>query len=157
MASIDYNMIYQSFYTKVEAFDFLELDENTVQEFLCNWIHASVRPIYIRNIFSSVSFDDDIMRLTYEMRYPREDFEDEDFVIEILALGMGIQWLSPKVNSLVNLRQMYASKEEKYYSQSTHLAELKDLLSSWKKEQRRMIADRGYIHNAYVNMEELTT
>lgn len=157
MASIDYNMIYQSFYMKVEAYDFLEMDDNTAQEFLCNWIHAAVRPSYIRRLFSSIKFDDDIMRLSYEMRYPMGDEEDEDFVIELLALGMGINWLSPKVNSLINLRSIYASKEEKVFSPAQTLNSYKALLDSWKKEQRRMIADRGYIHNAYVNMEDLTT
>ncbi len=157
MASIDYNMIYQSFYMKVEAYDFLEMDDNTAQEFLCNWIHAAVRPSYIRRLFSSIKFDDDIMRLSYEMRYPMSDEEDEDFVIELLALGMGINWLSPKVNSLINLRSVYASKEEKVFSPAQTLNSYKALLDSWKKEQRRMIADRGYIHNAYVNMEDLTT
>lgn len=157
MASIDYNEIYQSFYMKVEAYDFLEMDDNTAQEFLCNWIHAAVRPSYIRRLFSSIKFDDDIMRLSYEMRYPMSDEEDEDFVIELLALGMGINWLSPKVNSLINLRSVYASKEEKVFSPAQTLNSYKALLDSWKKEQRRMIADRGYIHNAYVNMEDLTT
>lgn len=157
MASIDYNEIYQSFYMKVEAYDFLEMDDNTAQEFLCNWIHAAVRPSYIRRLFSSIKFDDDIMRLSYEMRYPMSDEEDEDFVIELLALGMSINWLSPKVNSLINLRSVYASKEEKVFSPAQTLNSYKALLDSWKKEQRRMIADRGYIHNAYVNMEDLTT
>ena len=90
------------------------------------------------------------------MRNPREDAEDEDFVIEILALGMGINWLSPKVNTIIHLRQTYGSKEEKYYSEAQHLTATKELLDSWKKEQRRMISDRGWIHNAYVNGEELT-
>lgn len=156
MASIDYSAIYQSFYSKVEAFDFLELDDNTVYEFLCNWIHAAVRPVYVRRLFSSISFDDDIMRLTYEMRNPMGESEDEDFVIELLALGIGINWLSPKINSLVNLRSVYASKEEKIFSPAQTLTAYKNLLDSWKKEQRRMIGDRGYIHNAYVNGEDLT-
>lgn len=157
MTSIDYNDVYQSFYLKVEAYDFLELDDNIIHEFLCSWIHASVRPPYIRKLFSSISFDDDIMRLTYEMSYPLGDEEDKDFVIELLALGMGISWLTPKVNTITHLRQTYGSKEEKYYSEAQHLVATENLLSSWKKEQRRMIGDRGWIHNAYVNGEDLTT
>ena len=156
MASIDYNDIYQSFYLKVEAYDFLEMDDNIVQELLCNWVHASARPPYIRRLFSSLSFDDDIMRLTYELKTTTNDTEDEDFVIELLALGLGINWLSPKVNSLVNLRSVYASKEEKVFSPAQTLNSYKSLLDSWKKEQRRMIGDRGYIYNAYVNGEDLT-
>ncbi len=157
MASIDYNTVYQSFYPKVEAFDFLELDDHTVHEFLCDWIHGAVRPTYIRQLFDSVKFDDDVMRFTYEMSYPMDENADEDFVIELLALGLGIQWLTPQLNSSINLRQVYSSKEEKWYSQSQQISAMQSLLSSWKKEQRRMICDRGYIHNAYVNGVKLTT
>lgn len=157
MASIDYNAVFQSFYSKVEAFDFLELDEATVYDFLCNWIHTAVRPTYIRHLFSSIKFDDDVMRLTYEISNPLGDEEDKDFVIELLALGIGIQWLTPQVNSAINLRQVYGSKEEKFYSQSQQITALQNLLSFWKKEQRRMICDRGYIHNDYVNGVDLIT
>lgn len=169
MTSIDYNAVYQSFYMKVEAYDFLELDDDTANEFLCNWLHASVRPPYVRRIFSSLTLDDEEEVITYEMKYPLAedpvvdeegeivyvDTVDEDYVTEILALGMGIQWLTPKVNSLINLRSVYASKEEKMFSPAQTLNSYKALLDSWKKEQRRMISDRGYMHNPYVNMENL--
>lgn len=157
MASIDYNSIYQGFYLRAEAYDFLDLDENEVHEFLCNWLHASIRPPYIRRLFSAITFDDDVMRLTYELKRPVEEGEDEDFVIELLVIGLLIEWLSPKVQSMTNIMQMYGSKEEKWYSQAQHLSTLQSLLLSLKKERRRMIGDRGYIYNAYVAGEDLTT
>ena len=157
MTSIDYNIIFQSFYSRLEAFDFLQMDDFTVNEFLCNWIHDAVRPPYIRRLFKSVVFDDDIMRLSYEMnRSSGSDDEDKDFVVELLALGMGIGWLTPKVNSLLHLRQMYGSKEERFFSEAQHLTATKELLDSWKKDQRRMISDRGWIYNAYVQGEDLS-
>lgn len=113
MASIDYNTVYQGFYLRAEAYDFLELDDNTVHEFLCNWLHASVRPTYIRRLFSSVTFDDDVMRFSYELKRPVEEGEDEDFVTELLVIGLLIEWLSPKVQSVTNTLQMFGSKEEK--------------------------------------------
>lgn len=156
MASIDYNTVYQGFYLRVEAYDFLELDDNTVHEFMCNWLHASVRPTYVRRLFSSITFDDDVMRLSYELKRPVEDSEDEDFVVELFVIGMLIEWLSPKVQSITNITQMYGSKEEKWYSQAQHLSTIQALLTSLKKERRRMIGDRGYIYNAYVAGEELS-
>jgi hypothetical protein len=87
------------------------------------------------------------------MKYSIDEFTDEEFVIEVLALGTAIAWLEPKINSLTNVAQFFGSKEEKFYSQSAHLSELKGLLSDLKKQQRRMIADRGYVWNTYVDGE----
>ena len=151
MTSIDYNEIYQRFYTKVEAYDFLNLDEYTVNDFLCNWLHSSLSEPYIRQLFSSVVFDDDIMRLSYEMTNVHNEEMDRDFVIEILALGIAIKWMEPKVKSVLNTSNFYGSKEERTYSPASHLKQLQDTFSIMKKEQRRMIADRGYIKNAYTD------
>jgi hypothetical protein len=151
MTSIDYNEIYQRFYTKVEAYDFLNLDEYTVNDFLCNWLHSSLSEPYIRQLFSSVVFDDDIMRLSYEMTNVHNEEMDKDFVIEILALGIAIKWMEPKVKSVLNTSNFYGSKEERTYSPASHLKQLQDTFSVMKKEQRRMIADRGYIKNAYTD------
>ena len=112
MASIDYNVIYSRFYTKVGAYDFLDLSDTQVNDFLCNWLHSSVSKPYIRELFSTLSLDDDIMRLTYEMTYPFEEGDDE-FVIEVLAQGVAIEWMTPKVRSALNTMQVFGSKEEK--------------------------------------------
>ena len=72
---------------------------------------------------------------------------------ELIAVGMVIEWLEPQVNSVLNTRQMFSGKEEKFYSQSNHLNELKDLLRQNRLKQRKMIRDRGYISNSYLSEE----
>lgn len=151
MASIDYNTIYSRFYTKVEAYDFLNLDDTTVNDFLCNWLHSTLSEPYIRQLFSSVVFDDDVMRLSYEMTFDQGEELDQEFVIELLALGMAIKWIEPKMKSVLNTSNFYGSKEERTYSPASHLKQLQETFSSMKKDQRRMIADRGYIRNAYTD------
>lgn len=150
MASIDYSVIYSRFYTKVGAYDFLDLSDTQVNDFLCNWLHSSVSKPYIRELFSALSLDDDIMRLTYEMTYPFEEGDDE-FVIEVLAQGIAIEWMTPKVRSALNTTNFFGSKEEKVFSPAAHLKTLQDVLTVMKREQRRMIADRGYIRNRYTD------
>lgn len=151
MTSIDYNMIYQRFYSKVEAYDFIQLDDTTVNDFLCNWLHSSLSEPYVRQLFSSIIFDDDIMRLSYEMTLENDESMDQEFVIELLALGIAIKWMEPKVKSVLNTSNFYGSKEERTYSPASHLKQLQETLSIMRKEQRRMIADRGYIRNAYTD------
>jgi hypothetical protein len=78
---------------------------------------------------------------------------DQEFVIELLALGIAIKWMEPKVKSVLNTSNFYGSKEERTYSPASHLKQLQETFSIMKKEQRRMIADRGYIKNAYTDGE----
>lgn len=153
MASLNYDKIYSRLFTKIEAYDFIELSEEMLNEFLCNWLHSASANPYVRRLFSSFIIDDEVQLITYEMKYSVDELSDEEFVIEILALGVVISWLEPKINSISNIAQMFGSKDEKFFSQSQHLSELRGLISDFKKQQRRMIADRGYVWNSYLDGE----
>lgn len=153
MASLDYSKIYSRLFSKIEAYDFIELSEDDLNELLCDWIHSASANPYVRRLFSTFSLDDEIQQIEYEIKYSVDDFSDEEFVIEVLTLGIVIAWLEPKKNSINNIAQMFGSKEEKFYSQSAHLSELQNLINGCKKQQRRMIADRGYAWNSYLDGE----
>lgn len=153
MASLNYDDIYSSLFTKIEAYDFIDLSEEELDEFLCNWLRSAATNPYVRKLFSTVVFDDEISELNYEMKYVVDEESDRDFVIEVLSLGMAINWLKPKIHSITNITQFFGSKDEKWYSQASHLSELRGLLDDFKKQQRRMIADRGYIWNSYLDGE----
>lgn len=153
MTSLTYDVIYSRLFSKIEAYDFIELPEEELNDFMCNWIHsASVNP-YVRRLFKSFVLDDEVEEIIYEMKYSIDNFSDEEFIIEILSLGMVVAWLEPKVNSINNIAQMFSSKETTFYSQSAHLSELRSLVNDSKKQQRRMIADRGYAWNSYLDGE----
>ena len=153
MASLFYDTIYSRLFGKIEAYDFIELPENDLNDFLCNWIHSASANPYVRKLFITFSLDDEIQSISYEMKYSVDELTDEEFIIEILSLGMVVAWLEPKINSINNIAQMFGSKEEKFYSQSQHLSELRSLVNDSKKTQRRMIADRGYVWNSYLDGE----
>lgn len=153
MASLNYSDIYSSLFTKIEAYDFINLSGETLNEFLCNWLHSAVTNPYVRKLFKTVVFDDEIEELSYEMRYVVDDESDKEFVIEVVSLGVAINWLKPKINSITNINQFFGSKDEKWYSAANHLTALRGLLNDFKKQQRRMIADRGYIWNSYLDGE----
>lgn len=153
MASLDYNKFYSRLFSKIEAYDFIELPADDLNDFLCNWIHSSSANPYVRKLFTTFSLDDEIQTMSYEMKHSVDEFSDEDFIIEVISLGMVVAWLEPKVNSINNIAQMFGSKEEKFYSQSQHLSELRSLVNDSKKAQRRMIADRGYVWNSYLDGE----
>jgi hypothetical protein len=153
MTSLKYNTIYSRLFSKIEAYDFIELSEDNLNELLCDWIHSASANPYVRRLFKTFSLDDEIQEISYEMKYSVDEFSDAEFVTEILTLGVVVAWLEPKVNSINNIAQMFGSKEEKFYSQSQHLSELRALVNDSKKQQRRMIADRGYAWNSYLDGE----
>ena len=113
MTSLTYDIIYSRLFSKIEAYDFIELSEADVNDFMCNWIHsASANPI-VRRLFKTFSLDDEIQKISYEMKYSVDEYSDTEFVTEILTLGVVIAWLEPKINSINNIAQMFGSKEEK--------------------------------------------
>ena len=153
MTSLNYNTIYSRLFSKIEAYDFIELPEADLNELLCDWIHSASANPYVRRLFTAFSLDDEVQEISYEMKYSVDEFSDTEFITEILALGVVVAWLQPKINSINNIAQFFGSKEEKYYSQSAHISELRALVNDSKKQQRRMIADRGYAWNSYLDGE----
>ena len=153
MTSLEYKNVYSRLFSKIEAYDFIDLPVNDLNDLLCDWIHSASANPYVRRLFNTFSLDDEIQEISYEMKYSVDEFSDVEFVTEILALGVVVAWLEPKVNSINNVAQMFGSKDEKFYSQSQHLSELENLVNNSRKLQRRMIADRGYVWNTYLDGE----
>ena len=151
MTSLSYDNIYSRFLSKVEAYDFLELSEDNIYILLSEWLHSVTANPYVRRLFKTFNIYDEVQEMQYEMKYSVDEDADKEFLKEILSLGMIVAWLEPKVNSINNVAQMFGSKEEKWYSQASHLSELRALVNDSKKKQRRMIADRGYAWNTYLD------
>lgn len=151
MASLDFDEIASQFYSKVQAYDFLDLEENEVDSLIGNWLRSAVSKPYIRRLFSSLILDSDMETVEYTMQYTIDGYADADFVLEILSLGLVIEWLTPKIWSLEHIAQRFGDKNEKFFSQAAHVNEMRALLNEAKAEQRRMIADRGYANNTYLD------
>lgn len=113
MITLEFQDIFSVFHNKIDAYDFLELTPEEIEAFEFEWLRTAGSKPYVRRLFSSYSYDADSEVINFEMRYATNDDEDLDFVTEILALGMVVAWLMPKVNSMDNIFQVYGSKEEK--------------------------------------------
>ena len=98
-----------------------------------DWLHSSANKPYIRRLFSELKFGDSVQELTYTMKYSIDNEFDEEFITDLLGIGLVIEWITPKINSLNNIQQMYGSSEEKFFSQTNHLNGLKDLKKSLLK------------------------
>jgi len=162
MLSISYEEIFSRFYTKVEAYDLMNLfkDVKMQNAILCSWLHSALSAPYVFRLFSIINLpeEDNVEelsdinnRIEFELNYSINDYSDKNFIIEILSYGIALAWIEPKINSLTNISQMFGSSAEKWYAQANHLAEIRALRDDLNIKQRSLIRDRGYSSNDYLD------
>ena len=77
--------------------------------------------------------------MTFTLNNSVDEESDKDFVLEILSLGMAIEWLQPQVDSIIHTSVMIGGKEEKKLLDNHK--NMIERLDSMKKEQNKMIRD----------------
>lgn len=151
MTSITYENVFESFLGKIKDYDFVNMNIDDVHGILTEYLHSVVSKPYVRRLFASIVLDDQVQDIEFTMSHPVDPDADTDFVIEMLAKGVVVEWLKPQVRSKLNTIQMLGTKEEKFFSQAQHLTTLRELLTDTENEFRKEIRDRGYINNGYVD------
>ena len=134
-----YEKIYNRFLQKISDFNLAEVDDYSFDEMMNGWLNSAV--IRVRKCQHDLSKRDD------ELQEFEEDLSDLE--IELLALGMVDAWVSPMLNSTELTLQFIGGKEEKYYSQSQMLAELRNLKKENSLEMNRLHNYYTYTNNSY--------
>lgn len=137
-----YRTIYSRFLGKMRDYKFLALPEEPANEFMSEWLDTVISQPFFRKLFKSFSAQEET--IDFELYDSIDEAYDTNFVIEVIACGVAVSWLTPKVNSLENIDQVYGGSEEKFYSQANHLSQLQSLLFDLKNCQRKLIRDHGY-------------
>lgn len=146
-----YQNIYSRFLIKVRDYEFAGLPEPNATEQMLDWLRSALSQPYIFRIFDSFSADDEIAEMEYTLTDITNEYNDQNFVEELLAYQMVVEWLQPKVKATTLINQMITnSKESKFYAQSNQLAQLRELLAEAETKVRSMLRDRGYIYNSYL-------
>lgn len=148
--TLSYEDIFSSFLGYVTDYDFVSMSNQDVNDEMTELLRKAASKPYIRRLFSTSNFDNDVQMITLDMEFKTDDESDSDFIIDVLALGMIVEWLRPQVNNKLITMQMFGGKEQKFYSQSQHISELRGLFDDAKNNQRKIIRDRGYIYNQYL-------
>lgn len=147
----NYENIYSRFLLKVKDYDFYNLTEADANESMRSWLTASLSKPYIYRIFASFSADDEIAELTYTLSSSVNEYADKNFVEELLAYQMVVEWITPKLQTTTLLHQMITnSKEQKFYSQAQMISEMRGVLEDSESKVRGMLRDKGYIYNSYL-------
>ena len=126
------------------------MDKSKAYAIMTEYLHKAVSPVYIRRLFSSLSCDDEVQEFTYTLAKKIDDGADEDFVRMMIGKSMVLQWVTPQVQSKVNIAQMFTGSEQKFYSQSNHISELRAMKSDIEKDLQSYILTRGYVYNGYL-------
>ena len=145
---LSYSTLFSRVLNKINDQKELSLDENDLLEIYTERLHSVVGKPRIRRLFSSLSLDDEIQEMTFTLNNSVDEESDKDFVLEILSLGMAIEWLQPQVDSVVHTSVMIGGKEEKKLLDNHK--NMIDRLDSMKKEQNKLIRDYGYMYNSYI-------
>ena len=146
--TLSYSTLFSRVLNKINDPKELSLDENDLLEIYTERLHSVVGKPRVRRLFSSLSLDDEIQEMTFTLNNSVDEESDKDFVLEILSLGMAIEWLQPQVDSVIHTSVMIGGKEEKRVLDNHK--NMIDRLNSMKKEQNKMIRDYGYMYNSYI-------
>ena len=137
--TLSYSTLFSRVLNKINDPKELSLDENDLLEIYTERLHSVVGKPRVRRLFSSLSLDDEIQEMTFTLNNSVDEESDKDFVLEILSLGMAIEWLQPQVDSVIHTSVMIGGKEEKRVLDNHK--NMIDRLDSMKKEQNKMIRD----------------
>lgn len=69
---------------------------------------------------------------------------------EILAILVVREWLQPQLYSALLTKQVFSDKEQKYYSQSSHISELRALDETLKIDAQKLSRDYTYGNSEYL-------
>ena len=140
---MDYEEIYSLFYTKqTDPTFFNNYTQEEAYEMMGLWLHSIVAMPHVRKCFSSISLDDDVMELAYELVNPEDENSDAYFVKDIFAQGLVICWMQQKIDKNTSLATVVTGKEEHTIlnNYKNNMARLKEL----KLQLKKTIRDRGY-------------
>ena len=132
-----YEVIYGRFLNSTTDFNLSELDDHTLNEMLKGWLHTAIVKTRTK---SDLTRDD-------EGEVFKNDLTNLD--IELLAMGMRLSWLDQTLNSTELTHQFLGGKEQKFFSQANHIAELRTLRADTLREMQQLYTYSTYANNSY--------
>lgn len=148
--TIKYQDVFNSFRGNVADYKLASLSVEDSESLMQEWLHKSFSNMYVHRLFSSFEFDDDVRELSFTMTKTVNEAVDKEFVIQVLAKQMVYEWVHPQVRNAENTAQFFGGKEQSFYSQANHLSALRGLEEDALVEVRRLINDRGFIYNDFL-------
>ena len=135
-----YDVVYNRFLNKCSDFNLADLDDYTLEEMMKDWLHSAI----IRTRTSS-----DLSARDDENEVFENDLTSQD--IELLSMGMVLAWLDQRIQSTEYTNLFVGGKEQKFYSPSSQLTELRNLRADILREMQQIHCYNTYTNNSYFN------
>lgn len=126
----------------------LSLNENDLLDICTERLHTVIGDPRVVTKFLNISLDDEIQRMSFELKYPVNDLADTEFVVKLLSMGMEIEWLKPQVDSKIYTSASIGGKEEKMLQNNYKL--MQERLNRLEEQFSRQLGNHGYINNSYL-------
>ena len=141
---ISYDKIFSRFLSKLTDFNIASLSDIELYNLGSEWLHSTAATIRLRPIFKTLVLNDEESFVTFELVNSIDEYSDENFAIEVFALGMSIGWLQMHVDSILNVAPMIGGKEEKKLIDN-HKSSI-ERLKTLKIELKKTMRDYGYLY-----------
>ena len=146
---LSYEKIFSRVRNKIDDPKELSLDEEDLNEIYIERLHSVLGNVRIRRMFSTLVYDDELEEIAWVLKDTSTyEIDEEDYVVELIALGMIIEWLKPKVETITNIGKAIGGKEEKVINDSHRVTIQR--LKALETQLSKMIRDHGYLYNSYL-------
>ena len=117
----------------------VQIPEEDLESMLHDWLmNAIVEPVVGKYDFADR--DDELRQFNF-------DISERDQ--KILSIHMVRSWLAPQIASVTLTSQVFGGKEEKFFSQSSHLAEMRNLDADLQRQADLLFCRGTYLNNDY--------
>jgi hypothetical protein len=134
-----YETIYSRCLAKLEDPTLLQLPEEDLEEMLHDYMLSAIA--------KHRKCDHDLSDRDEELKQFNSDLTDLE--LEIIAILMLREWISVRLHSVTNVLQVFSGKETKWFSQASHIAELRAMDEALKLEAQQLSRDWTYQNNSY--------
>ena len=152
---LSYEKIFSRFRNKVNDPKELSLDNADLLEIYIERLHSAIGNVRVGKLFSELTLDDEHEELSWTLRNTvstatsdEEIQKETEFVIELLAVAMKIEWYKPQVDSITYIGMAIGGKEEKVLN-NMHKVNI-ERLHSLNVQLAKYIRDHGYLFNDYL-------
>lgn len=129
-----YSEIYERCLSRIEDYTLATLPEDELEKMLFDWFKKAV--VKMPRSESDLTQRNDAKRTFL--------IDITDVEKEVLAIFMANEWLTPQINSILLTKQFIGGKEEKWFSQASHLAELQALRDANRAEAKNLLCETSY-------------
>ena len=105
--------IYSAFLGLIDDYQLPHMSKDDAYEYMKECFEKVFSKPKIRRLFSSISFDSNILQLSCELRNSVDEEYDKEFVIGLFSNGMVVAWLEPRYKSETLTAQFFGGKEQK--------------------------------------------